>query len=510
MATPAFDSSPRDAFRVLFRHKVKAVLFLLFTLVAAVVATILTPKAYRSEGRLLIRAGWENTRLDPVTTLGEAAVVTNFGQIREFEINSVVAILTSRAVIEKVVDAIGPAAILGEAEHALPAAEAGANRDVDSGRLSGTAAPAGTTESDMLVGGEAEREPRDEAIIVVLDNLAVEAIDKSNVILVSYEGPSPELSQAVVAELMEVYVGLHVQLNRARGAHEFLARQTNDLYDQLAEKEQELRDLKNETEIVSPSHKREELSAQMGIVDRALLEAAAEEAASEARKAALIGELGDLEPLEVTAKSTGPDRALVGMRGQLYNLQLKEKQLAADSKEDFFQVNQVREQLDRAKAILDEMPLLTETTEGRSRAYDDVYLALLQEEPVLAALHAKTRQLEEQRVELVDQLRSFNDQDLRIRRLEREIELRDTNYRQYVANLEQARIDQALEDERISSISIVQPASFEVDSVRPRTLLNLAVGLMLGVFGGVGVAFLSEYLGNAQRTAGDAEQKEER
>jgi len=190
---------------------------------------------------------------------------------------------------------------------------------------------------------------------------------------------------------------------------------------------------------------------------------------------------------------------------QLYGLQLKEKQLAADSKEDFFEVKQVREQIDRAKAILDEMPLLTETTEGRSRAYDEEYLALLQEEPVLAALQAKTKRLEEQRGELADQLRCFNDQDLRFRRLEREVELQDANYRQYVANLEQARIDQALEDERISSISIVQPASLEIDPVSPRPLLNLAVGLVLGVFGGVGVAFLTEYLSRCLRTPEDVE-----
>ena len=166
MVTPASNLSPNDLFLVLARHKAKAFLFLLFAVAAAVVGTVLFPRAYRSEGRLLLRLGWENARPDPVTTLGQSAAVANVTQIREFEINSVVAILTSRAIIEKVVDAIGPSVILGQSEPAPPADDRVVGRKAESGGPTGTAALADSGESAMLAEA-GEPDPRYKAVKVV-------------------------------------------------------------------------------------------------------------------------------------------------------------------------------------------------------------------------------------------------------------------------------------------------------------------------------------------------------
>ena len=338
-------------------------------------------------------------------------------------------------------------------------------------------------------------------------------------IFVSYEGSGPKLSQAVVAELMEIYVGEYVQMNRARGAHEFLVRQTEDLYAKLAGTEQGLCDLKsgvNRTTretvadvapVVSPEQRREELGEQLGIVERALLQALAEEAALQARTAKLKETLAGLPETQVTAKVTGLHPASAGMRASLYDLELKEQELLANSREDFFEVQEIQRQIDRAKAILQEQPLRTESTEGPNRRYEEVQTMLHQDEPALVAVQARIVELRRQQDLVGNQLRDFNDRDLQLRRLEREYELQDANYRKYVANLEQSRIDQALEDARISSIQIVQPATLEIEPVRPRPLLNLAVGLVLGVFGGVGVAFLSEYLRQTLRTPEEIERE---
>lgn len=508
MANPVPNPSLHDALRVAYRHKGKAILFLSVVMALTLIVTFLTPKAYRSEGRLLLRVGWENARLDPVATLGEGAAVANVGQIREFEINTVVAIITSRAVIEKLVDAIGPAVILGEAELPPPAV---AGPDADdgggSGRPAETGRGVGAAETKVAVMGTADREKREAAINHIVGNLLVEAITKSNVILVSFDASSPELSRTIVAKLMDIYVGEHVRINRVRGARDFLAQQTQDLNAKLADTERRLLDLKNENGIVSPTYEREELSERMGSIDRALSEAAADAAAAEARIRVLNDQLAELPDREITATSTGPNKALAGMREQLYHVEMKEQELLADSTEDFFELQQIRDQKDRAKAILDEMPLVTEETEGPSHRYEQVHLALLQGEPALAAFHAKIQRLQQQRDELAEELRKFNEQDLQINRLEREVELQGNAYRQYVANLEQARIDQALEDARISSITIVQPASFEMKPIRPRKLVNLAVGLMLGVFGGIGLAFLAEYVRSSGKNAGQVERE---
>ena len=87
-----------------------AICFLAVTATVAIV-TLLWPKSYRSEGKLLVRLGRENATLDATVTMGPDSVVA-VPLSREAEINSHVEILQSRTLLEQVVDKIGPAAVL--------------------------------------------------------------------------------------------------------------------------------------------------------------------------------------------------------------------------------------------------------------------------------------------------------------------------------------------------------------------------------------------------------------
>src|SRR5207302_8448582 len=113
-------------------------------------------------------------------------------------------------------------------------------------------------------------------------------------------------------------------------------------------------------------------------------------------------------------------------------------------------------------------------------------------EPSVFSLRAKAdslqAQLEQQRAEL----KPFNENALRITRLERELGVQESHYRRYAENLEQAHIDRALEVERISNISVVQPATYEIEPVQPRLLLNFGVGAVLAVLGSLGLALQAE------------------
>jgi capsular polysaccharide biosynthesis protein len=54
-------------------------------------------------------------------------------------------------------------------------------------------------------------------------------------------------------------------------------------------------------------------------------------------------------------------------------------------------------------------------------------------------------------------------------------------------------------------VSVVQPATVDPDPVRPRPLLNLAVGLLTGLFVAVGIALIQGSLSRTIRSALDAE-----
>lgn len=110
---PHPEIATRDVVLAVFRHRKKATAFFLFVMTATAAVTFLTPKAYMSKSKLFVRLGRENAMLDSAATLGNNPVVA-VPSSRESEINSVAEMLASRAILEQVVDELGPETILDD------------------------------------------------------------------------------------------------------------------------------------------------------------------------------------------------------------------------------------------------------------------------------------------------------------------------------------------------------------------------------------------------------------
>ncbi len=103
------------------------------------------------------------------------------------------------------------------------------------------------------------------------------------------------------------------------------------------------------------------------------------------------------------------------------------------------------------------------------------------------------RQIQKTEKNLDEQLKKNNTAAVHLAKLERERELLEKNYRKYASTLEQARIDQALEAEKISNIKIAQTPNIPLEPIRPRTGMILTLGLFMALFGALGMAFFIEY-----------------
>ncbi len=117
-------------------------------------------------GQALGSPGAENTTVDATATLGQTAVVT-IPTARENEINSILEELTSRNLIVRVVDSVGPQAILGTA-----APEASAASAIEPGGIPRAEPPDPTTIDD-----------RYRAIVELTKVLKVEVIKRSNILV---------------------------------------------------------------------------------------------------------------------------------------------------------------------------------------------------------------------------------------------------------------------------------------------------------------------------------------
>lgn len=516
--------SLRQIGEMLLRHKCKMAGTLLLAMIMSVAVTALMAPAYRSEAKLFVRLGRENAVLDATATMGQGPLLA-LPSSREDEINSVVEILRSQVLLAQIVETFGPGAILGNRNSpnapVSERADAGPieSRAVDESSDAPVVAPVTTaavgTWRDHLseiwkrVGPGTDLSPSDKAIVKLQKRLSVYAAKKSNVITIRYDGPSPRMSQAVVSKLVDLYLAQHISLHRAPHSHDFFAKQTDGLRARLNQGENELRALRNETGVASVPERKKILGERIGKLEDDKLEADSELAVAEAELASLRDRLLELPAKSEVSRMEGlSNQAFDGMRQQLYGLQLKEQQLLSIFKEEASQVREIRREIAAAKKILDEEEAKNSTVvTGKNKAYEETELDALTRKTKVASLRARAEKIAEQLTAARSDMEQLNGHELRITQLERDVELQDAQFRAYARNMEQARIDQALETSRISNIGVVQPATLDAKAVHPKKLVNLGLGILIGGFAGLGLALSCEYFDHTLKTVDDVEER---
>jgi uncharacterized protein involved in exopolysaccharide biosynthesis len=270
-----------------------------------------------------------------------------------------------------------------------------------------------------------------------------------------------------------------------------------------------LKNLKSKTGVASLEEQRKILMNRIGGLQQENEATQAALAISRARIQELNGKLAGLSPTLVTQETTGTGNlAADQMRSRLYELQLKEQEILSKYTENSVVVKELRRQIAEALALLGkEEPTRTQVTTGINTTYQDLNLELIKESANRSSLEAKASVIKSQLGDARLEIAELNHTEVMMVGLQRELSLLDAKYRKYSENMEQARIDQALLSDKISNISVVQDPITSPEAISPRKVMNIAVGIFLGIFGGIGLAFVSEYLDHSLKKPGDVEEK---
>jgi polysaccharide biosynthesis protein PslE len=460
-----------DVLRFVWRHKGK----ILITFLAGVAVTVaylsLATRKYRSDAKLLVRIGRESISLDPTATTGQQIAMA---ESRESELHAVEELLSSRTTAEKIVDEFGPGIILEKKNSGRPL-------------------------SDRLVWlNEYNLNPirvyslRDKAVKALQQNLGITAGKKSNVLSVSYKAEDPQLAHDVLTAVLTSAREEHLRVHRTSGSQAFFENQREQLRESLATQELTLRDFKDQHGLASLATQRDTQLGLIGSLQGDLLRARAEQSALQAEVDLRRKQLSGQPSLVVTEQTTGqPQTARQSLRERLYELEVREQELAARLKEDSPQLLQIRTQIAESRRIMGEEQVSLETKKGINQIHQTAELALQEREAQLVAITARSQSLESKIGGASEELKKLNAAELDLTRLEREIELARANYRKYSENLEQARIDHELDAAKISSLNLMQAPTLSQTPVSPQPLATLAMGFCLSGMASIGVALLA-------------------
>jgi len=171
---------------------------------------------------------------------------------REEEINSVVEILDSRYVAERVVADLGPAYILGHpvttSQPDTSAKDASTPTELSTqifGAL-GTVVNRLKYLRDMGPVLDSER-----AIIRLIKNLRVDAVKDASIVRLGYDASDPASAQRILGAVVEAFLEHHARLHRTPGSAEFLVEQASEAKKQLKVVEQQLANLKCQETVAS-------------------------------------------------------------------------------------------------------------------------------------------------------------------------------------------------------------------------------------------------------------------
>lgn len=492
---PEFTTTTRDIFGLLFRHKFKVVLCFALSVSAALAIIFFYPRKYKSESKLLVRLGRETVTLDPTATTGQIIPVA---VSRETEVNSVLEMLRSRIMIEKLVDQLGPEEALRPKTTAMASAvdKIGAEPTTTKFSLTSWINPDPVSEREKAIGRVGE----------TLD-FGIEK--KSDVISVTSTADSPEVAQRLVENLIDIYLGEHARVHRSAGSQAFFTEQTVLLRKSLADALDKLRDAKNSLGIVAVDNQRIILQREIINVECNLAETTAALAAARNKTSSLRTGFAGLPERLATDEIRGfPNIAADSMRQDLYHLEIREAELASRFTDQFPALVAVREQIRAAKdPLMKEDKRRTQSTTTVNAVHNQIHLNLLTESSNVASLEAQTSELSQQLTQLRQRVRSLNDNEPQIDKLEQEVALCKANYATYCEKSEQSRIDNALQNERFTNVNVIQPATLVMSPVSPHKAKVLLIGVLGGLVLGIGAAFLAEQLDPSLKTTADVEDR---
>ena len=421
------------------RHKGRALLAFVAVMAAATLAIFLLPKEYASEAKLFVRVGRENVALDPTITKAEVIGLTT---TRDVEMNSILEHLRSRSLAERVLHQVQP--------HAK-----------------------------QMTSLE-----RDEAIRSMEKRIFVDAPKASTVVVLHCESKDPADAQTTLATYIDEFLSEHMRVNHSSGSHEFFVEQSEHLSKQIEETRAQLRDAKTQAGIASLDGQRTALETQISNAESRIASVEAALSAKNAKVSALETSLDRIpESLLGQLVEGTPNDGMSTMRQTLFDLRAREQELLAKFTSDHPSVVTIREQVNGLEQTL------RAATPARAEVEEAV---MVKENAQVQSLSAELQKVEAQLIPLRERLNKLNDIEGSIETLVADLERQEVRYQVYIEHMEEARMDEALHADRITNVSIIQPATFTPTPIRPRKAMVLILALVTAFFCSGGVVLLSE------------------
>ncbi len=355
------------------------------------------------------------------------------------------------------------------------------------GRIAGT--------SDSGSGEEPEKEGAEEDSRVkalsqmISDSLMVSPIKNSKLVNISYQSTNPEFAAMVVNSVAKAYKEdlLDMKMSSSKYEMRWLTEKAEEEKAKLEKSEKALQEYMRDNDIVT-------LENRIAMVPEKLSEVATKLAAAETKRKeveSLYNKVKDVAK-DIDKAETMPviasDPTIQSLRTQI----LKAEQNIMDLSKKYGQ---------KHPTMITAMADLKGLREKKEREIRRVTESIKNEYELARANEESLRRMAAQTK--ADTL-NLSEKFIQYGVLKREAE---TNKQLYDAIIKRIKEQDVTQDIQTVDVWVVEKAEVPKYPSKPRKSLNIMLGLVLGLFGGVGLAFFIEYLDNTIKSPEDVETK---
>lgn len=491
-----YQAGLREALTTVFRRK-WLIGFVFVLVVAAMTAiTFAIPDMYRSEAQILIRPSRESETVDPAV-VGPRGHGT--GQSLLSQTLAHREILLSSYVARQALRHVGVERYLGQRDAQVPAGGWSVEAEFPPPRP----LPEGAEEAAV--------NPRDlaEALRLLRLRLTVSEARDTNVLNIALDSEDPQLACEALGEIVQTYIDHSIEMYTYKAPPDFFTRQIASTKEKLEQTAAELQDFRGVHKVgEAEGLQQQEAQRQISEVRFQLTEARSELEASRKRVAVLEEALAPRQRF-IEVSTVGRSNPPLNQY-KILEVELKKEivELSALYSEEDRLLIAAREKLQIVQdAIAKEPPVHLEVQRAIDAEYDALHNDLTMERAQVQALEARLAILEEELAVREERFAQLITDSITTDQLSLEMELLTKEYSDYRDSLLRALVFRALDNEQVSSVSIVQPPTIPGEPVSPNRPLNIVMGVALGLLGGLAAAFTRDFLDQSLKTNEDVEHR---
>ncbi len=457
----------RDILHVIFKRKRFIGALFLTVALPGLIATLLRKPSYVASAKVMISTQRSDPTMQP-TDLTKLETI----QLNQSLVNSEVQVVGSRDLLEHVVRTL---AVSGDG-NGPPHVE-----------------KTGSTFGDEVLG--------------LGQNLSITPVKDSNVIQIDYKSSDPSNAARVVNRVVDEYLAYHAVVHGSKGLSQFYDEQQRILEKRLRDSEDELAAFSEREGVVSPKDEMQAAVRTAGEVSSALRDVVAGALGAEERIRVVREQIAAQPEVIKREQSLGINPTITQLTSQLIDRQIDRIALLRKYMDKDRHVHDNAEEIAELKAQLDaeasERPtVVTHQVFRMNPLREDRLRTLLDLEGSLREMRARQAMLEEDISRVNRGLISLQQKSIEYDRREEEVKNRRETYELYVKREQEARISQAMDEQKLVNVDVVQRPALPLartDMQGVSIALSIIAGLVVGVAG----AFGREYLSRSLHSEGD-------